>query len=345
VTPYLLVLAVLLGIAPGLIAHSKGRNFVLWWVYGILLGPVALLHAILLRRNVVPSPFVATPRRTRWRSNWPAVLWAATSVAVAIVAVTIYGLLSPPGFDLPKPPQETARSADRVPAAEQPQTPPPTAQPSEPGSPPTVRVTLRHEPPPTPAEKLERAPVMPVERMTSGDSVRPGSTLERTLPRDAPAKASEKTAARPTPAEPAPSPATPAPPAPPTPPVAMLTPSEQAAGTETTAAAPTPAPKAVAPAPSTAPAPAPTSAPAPNNVTAVGETVRIVQLALREKGYDPGPANGRAGKKTQAAIRKFQAERKLEPTGTIDYPLLETLGIVGPRVHAFRPPPGATVGR
>ena len=122
------------------------------------------------------------------------------------------------------------------------------------------------------------------------------------------------------------------------PPVATLAPAEKAAETEKTA--PPPASEAAAPrAAQTTPSPTPT------DVTAVGETVRIVQLALREKGYDPGPANGRAGKKTQGAIRKFQADRKLDPTGTIDYALLEKLGIVGPRVHAFRPPPGMTVGR
>jgi peptidoglycan hydrolase-like protein with peptidoglycan-binding domain len=85
--------------------------------------------------------------------------------------------------------------------------------------------------------------------------------------------------------------------------------------------------------------------PKPTDVTAVGETVQIVQLALAKKGYNPGPANGRAGIKTQTAIRKFQKDSGVQPTGAIDYTLLEKLGIVGPRVHAFRPPPGATAGR
>jgi hypothetical protein len=84
---------------------------------------------------------------------------------------------------------------------------------------------------------------------------------------------------------------------------------------------------------------------APADVTAIGETVRVVQAALAERGYDPGPANGRAGRQTQLAIRKFQQDRGLEPTGTIDYAVLEQLNIVGPRVHAFQPPAGALPGR
>ncbi len=70
-----------------------------------------------------------------------------------------------------------------------------------------------------------------------------------------------------------------------------------------------------------------------------------MQQALAARGYEPGAANGRAGRQTQQAIRKFQADRGLEPTGAIDYALLEGLNIVGPRVHAFQPPPGATAGR
>jgi hypothetical protein len=91
--------------------------------------------------------------------------------------------------------------------------------------------------------------------------------------------------------------------------------------------------------------PKPVASPSPTEVTAVGETVRVVQQALAERGYAPGPANGRAGRQTQLAIRKFQSDRGLSPTGTIDYAVLEQLSIVGPRVHAFQPPPGATPGR
>lgn len=359
-TPYLLILAVLLGIAPGLIAHGKGRNFFVWWIYGVLLGPVALLHAILLRRHRVPSPFAPSPARSpaRWRSNWPAVLWAATSVAIAIVAVTIYGLLAPQDFGMPAshpaaPPPAAMQRADPTRNAE-------TAKvaPSEPPAPaltktvrqeptPTVRVTLRREP--AGPEKVESAPVAPVERMVSGDSPAPASQLERTTPNE-PAKAPPVVVAERTAPE---APATPVihPPAPPptAPKIASVAPTAPAAEPQPPAPEP-PAPKPLAArpksdAPVSKPAGKSAPTPTPTDVTAVGETVRLVQAALAERGYDPGPANGRAGRKTQAAIRKFQVDRYLAPTGTIDYALLEKLGIVGPRVHAFRPPAGMTVGR
>jgi hypothetical protein len=43
-----LFLAVLLGLIPASIARGKGRDFVLWWVYGAALFIVALPHALLL---------------------------------------------------------------------------------------------------------------------------------------------------------------------------------------------------------------------------------------------------------------------------------------------------------
>jgi hypothetical protein len=44
----LLVLAVLIGLLPAAIARSKGRDFVLWWLYGAALFIVALPHALLM---------------------------------------------------------------------------------------------------------------------------------------------------------------------------------------------------------------------------------------------------------------------------------------------------------
>jgi hypothetical protein len=49
-----IVLAAILGILPGMIAQRKGRCFVDWWLYGVALFAVALVHALLL-----------DPRRTR----------------------------------------------------------------------------------------------------------------------------------------------------------------------------------------------------------------------------------------------------------------------------------------
>jgi len=320
VTPYLLVLAVLLGIAPGLIAHGKGRRFFPWWLYGVVLGPVALLHAIVLPRYVVPSPFATPARRPRspWRSHWPAVLWAATSVAIAIVAVTVYGLFTTPHPDMPKSTQDRAQLAERkAPPIAATRTPAaPQAAPAEP--PLTVRVTVRREP--SQAEKAERAPAARVERMVAGDSPAPERAIERTMPREPAKPAPVAVAARPTPAaSPTPDPTPPAP-----------------------AVAPSPSPQ---PAPPVAIAKASPATAPETDVTAIGEAVRIVQQALAERGYDPGPVNGRAGHQTHAAIRKFQSAHGLDVTGAIDYALFENLGIVGPREHAFQPPKGMPVGR
>lgn len=44
----MLVFAMLLGLIPAMVASSKGREFVLWWIYGALLFIVALPHALLI---------------------------------------------------------------------------------------------------------------------------------------------------------------------------------------------------------------------------------------------------------------------------------------------------------
>jgi hypothetical protein len=44
-----IVLAVVLGLIPAMIARSKGREFLTWWIYGALLFIVALPHALLLK--------------------------------------------------------------------------------------------------------------------------------------------------------------------------------------------------------------------------------------------------------------------------------------------------------
>lgn len=44
-----LMLAVMLGLIPALIAHYKGRKFGLWWAYGTLLFIIAFLHAIFMK--------------------------------------------------------------------------------------------------------------------------------------------------------------------------------------------------------------------------------------------------------------------------------------------------------
>lgn len=44
----IIIAAILLGLIPAIIAHSKGRSFGLWWLYGALLFIVALVHSIVM---------------------------------------------------------------------------------------------------------------------------------------------------------------------------------------------------------------------------------------------------------------------------------------------------------
>jgi N-acetylmuramoyl-L-alanine amidase len=56
-----------------------------------------------------------------------------------------------------------------------------------------------------------------------------------------------------------------------------------------------------------------------------GDTVKTLQAALRANGFNPGPANGIFGMKTQAAVRSFQ--RLYLGPNAVD-------GVVGPRTWA-----------
>jgi hypothetical protein len=47
-------------------------------------------------------------------------------------------------------------------------------------------------------------------------------------------------------------------------------------------------------------------------------SVADAQSALNSKGYDAGPADGRMGPNTRAAIMKFQADNNLPQTGELD---------------------------
>lgn len=57
------------------------------------------------------------------------------------------------------------------------------------------------------------------------------------------------------------------------------------------------------------------------------EEIRKVQEALKEKGDDPGAADGIMGKKTRAAIKAFQKTNGLKVTGTLDDQTTEELGV------------------
>lgn len=63
------------------------------------------------------------------------------------------------------------------------------------------------------------------------------------------------------------------------------------------------------------------------------DSVRAVQKALRQGGYDVGSADGVWGPRTNDALRHFQRVQGLEPTGLPDARTLEVLG-VGPDAAA-----------
>jgi hypothetical protein len=56
-------------------------------------------------------------------------------------------------------------------------------------------------------------------------------------------------------------------------------------------------------------------------------TVRNVQQALQNKGYDVGPIDGVMGPKTQSALREFQQQQGLTRSGRIDRQTLSALDV------------------
>jgi zinc-ribbon domain len=47
----MLLMAVIIGLIPALIARNKGRPFGLWWLYGAAIFIVALPHALLIKSD------------------------------------------------------------------------------------------------------------------------------------------------------------------------------------------------------------------------------------------------------------------------------------------------------
>lgn len=56
-------------------------------------------------------------------------------------------------------------------------------------------------------------------------------------------------------------------------------------------------------------------------------TIYKVQKKLKEIGYDPGPADGVFGKKTEKALIQFQKNNDILPTAEIDQATITALGI------------------
>ena len=57
-----LFILIILGIIPGMIARSKGRNFFLWFIYGSLIFIIALVHSILIKSNKKIEDTAKEPR-------------------------------------------------------------------------------------------------------------------------------------------------------------------------------------------------------------------------------------------------------------------------------------------
>ena len=57
-----------------------------------------------------------------------------------------------------------------------------------------------------------------------------------------------------------------------------------------------------------------------------GATVRSIQRALKDRGYEPGPEDDIMGARTKAALTKYQADKGL-PVGNLNCETLKSLGL------------------
>jgi hypothetical protein len=108
------------------------------------------------------------------------------------------------------------------------------------------------------------------------------------------------------------------------PPAVAAAPSEPAPAVVVAAVQPTVLPDATSTEPPTGPAPSTTAAPAAPEPLR-GEEVREVQKRLQGLGFNPGPADGVAGRMTARAVTTYQQSRGQPQTGDIDRDLLEQL--------------------
>lgn len=63
-------------------------------------------------------------------------------------------------------------------------------------------------------------------------------------------------------------------------------------------------------------------------------TVRQIQQALNEKGFDVGEANGEWSQQSADAMRKFQESAGLDPTGNVNFSTIAALNVEIPGLQA-----------
>ena len=63
------------------------------------------------------------------------------------------------------------------------------------------------------------------------------------------------------------------------------------------------------------------------SASASDSTVRDAQAALNSQGYSAGMVDGRWGPSTQNAVRRFQSDKGLTQSGTLDSATLNALGV------------------
>jgi hypothetical protein len=77
--------------------------------------------------------------------------------------------------------------------------------------------------------------------------------------------------------------------------------------------------------------------------TVAPDMVRQVQSKLRDDGYyKQGPVDGVWGTGTENAVRSFQRDHDLAPSGQLDVPTLQALNLAGGSSASYNPNPPAT---
>ena len=65
----------------------------------------------------------------------------------------------------------------------------------------------------------------------------------------------------------------------------------------------------------------------PNLLAQGSDPVRQAQQALKDKGFDPGPIDGRYGPKTSDAVRRYQKQNNIVASGRLGGDTYESLGV------------------